>query len=348
MDAPPVQYVKTSDGYDIAYAVSGEGRPFVLMPNLSAWNTEQLWRHPTFGAGFGALASRFHLIQYDARGTGNSTRGLKPDHSYEGYILDLEAVVQRLGLEDFVIEAQITGAHAALRYLTRHPGQVAGLILRSPMPVAGAVGLKNWEGVYTNQWEAYLRHGLSIFWPGDVEDWVKFYGENTSQANFILASQTIINSHVEEILPLISTPVLVITPRNMPNPPFLDNSRAYASLITNSQLILYDHDFWDILSTGGPGKPSALSIIEGFVAGLPPAGNRPTAPPTTAALPDGLSERELQVLRLLASGKSNPEIAKELFITRNTVQNHVGSILIKTNLTNRAQAAVYARDHGIG
>jgi DNA-binding NarL/FixJ family response regulator len=60
-----------------------------------------------------------------------------------------------------------------------------------------------------------------------------------------------------------------------------------------------------------------------------------------------LSSRELDVLRLLAAGKSNPEIAKELFITRNTVQNHVSSILIKTNLTNRAQAAVFAKEHGI-
>lgn len=347
MDAPPVQYVKTSDGYDIAFSVSGEGRPFVLMPNLTASNTEQLWRHPTFGAGFGALASRFHLIQYDSRGTGNSTRGLKPDHSWNRYVLDLEAVVQRLHLEYFVIDAEITAAHTALRYMTRHPDQVAGLILRSPIPVAGAVGLKNWENVYTNAWEMYLRQALPIFYPGDVEDWVKFYGENISHADYILAAQAIINSQVEEILPLISTPVLIITPRNMPNPPFLDNSRAYASLITNSQLILYDHDFWDILSTGGPGKPSALSLIEGFVAGLPPAGDRPTAPPATTALPDGLSERELEVLRLMAAGMSNPEIAKELFISRNTVQNHVGSILIKTNLKNRAQAAVYAEQRGL-
>jgi DNA-binding NarL/FixJ family response regulator len=65
------------------------------------------------------------------------------------------------------------------------------------------------------------------------------------------------------------------------------------------------------------------------------------------AAPDQLSERELEVLRLVAAGKSNPEIAKELFITRNTVQNHVSSILIKTNLSNRAQAAVYAKEHGI-
>jgi DNA-binding NarL/FixJ family response regulator len=60
-----------------------------------------------------------------------------------------------------------------------------------------------------------------------------------------------------------------------------------------------------------------------------------------------LSERELEVLRLLAQGKSNPEIAKELFITRNTVQNHVSSILIKTNLGNRTEAALYAKEHGL-
>lgn len=61
----------------------------------------------------------------------------------------------------------------------------------------------------------------------------------------------------------------------------------------------------------------------------------------------GLSQREIEVIRLVAAGRSNPEIARELFLTRNTVQNHVSSILTKTNLTNRAQAAVYAQQHGL-
>jgi DNA-binding NarL/FixJ family response regulator len=75
----------------------------------------------------------------------------------------------------------------------------------------------------------------------------------------------------------------------------------------------------------------------------------PAQPAVSAAggSPDGLSSREVEVPRLLAQGKSNPEIAKELFITRNTVQNHVSNILIKTNLQNRAQAAVYATEHGL-
>jgi DNA-binding NarL/FixJ family response regulator len=60
-----------------------------------------------------------------------------------------------------------------------------------------------------------------------------------------------------------------------------------------------------------------------------------------------LSERELQVLRLLADGKGNAEIAAELFISPKTVKNHIASILVKLQMENRIQAAVYAVRSGI-
>jgi DNA-binding NarL/FixJ family response regulator len=63
--------------------------------------------------------------------------------------------------------------------------------------------------------------------------------------------------------------------------------------------------------------------------------------------PDGLSEREVEVLRLVAAGKSNAQIADELVISVNTVQRHVGNILNKTGLANRTQAASYAHRAGI-
>jgi DNA-binding CsgD family transcriptional regulator len=63
--------------------------------------------------------------------------------------------------------------------------------------------------------------------------------------------------------------------------------------------------------------------------------------------PDGLSEREVEVLRLVAAGKSNARIADELVISVNTVQRHVGNILNKTGMTNRTQAAAYAHGAGI-
>jgi len=59
-----------------------------------------------------------------------------------------------------------------------------------------------------------------------------------------------------------------------------------------------------------------------------------------------LSEREMQVLALVAKGKSNAEIAKELHLSATTVRNHVSVILSKLNLSNRIEAAIYAvRNH---
>ena len=50
---------------------------------------------------------------------------------------------------------------------------------------------------------------------------------------------------------------------------------------------------------------------------------------------------------LVAAGKSNLDIAEELRISRNTVRRHVANILLKMGATNRTQAAMFARDHGI-
>ena len=58
--------------------------------------------------------------------------------------------------------------------------------------------------------------------------------------------------------------------------------------------------------------------------------------------PAGLSEREAQVLRFVAAGKSNRQIADVLFVSPNTVANHVRSILSKTQSNNRTEAAAFA------
>ena len=67
--------------------------------------------------------------------------------------------------------------------------------------------------------------------------------------------------------------------------------------------------------------------------------------PLSAAGPDNLTEREVEVLRLLAAGLSNRAIGERLYISTNTAANHVRSILLKTGAANRTQAAMYAADH---
>jgi DNA-binding NarL/FixJ family response regulator len=60
-----------------------------------------------------------------------------------------------------------------------------------------------------------------------------------------------------------------------------------------------------------------------------------------------LTERELEVLRLIARGATNREIAEALVISEGTVKNHISNILGRLNLRDRTQAAIYARDHGL-
>ena len=64
-------------------------------------------------------------------------------------------------------------------------------------------------------------------------------------------------------------------------------------------------------------------------------------------LPDGLTQREVEVLRLVAAGRTDREIADELMIAPRTATTHVGHILTKTNSANRAEAAVYAARQGL-
>lgn len=67
----------------------------------------------------------------------------------------------------------------------------------------------------------------------------------------------------------------------------------------------------------------------------------------SSALPDGLSSREVEVLRLVAAGRTSREIADDLVLSRRTVDHHVANILSKISARRRADAAAYARRHGL-
>ncbi len=87
------------------------------------------------------------------------------------------------------------------------------------------------------------------------------------------------------------------------------------------------------------------SVLESQVASK--IMNRFRQPKSQSAAHDELTEREMEVLRLIAKGKSNQEVADELFIGVKTVKFHVTNILAKLGVEDRTQAAIYAYKHGL-
>lgn len=73
----------------------------------------------------------------------------------------------------------------------------------------------------------------------------------------------------------------------------------------------------------------------------------PEPGPGGGPLPDGLTDREAEILRLIAQGLNNPEIAARLFVTSHTVKSHINRIFAKTGSRDRAAAIRYAHEHGL-
>ena len=79
----------------------------------------------------------------------------------------------------------------------------------------------------------------------------------------------------------------------------------------------------------------------------PPAPATAPAPASRLDLPDELTPREVEVLKLIAAGQSNAEIADALFLSGATVKTHINRIFYKTGARDRAQAVRYAYQHGL-
>ena len=97
----------------------------------------------------------------------------------------------------------------------------------------------------------------------------------------------------------------------------------------------------------GAGGPARGHDARG--SGVPPPGAAPEpAPAAPAPPPDGLTQREAEILGLIARGLTNPEIAAQLFLSNHTIKTHISRIFAKTGSRDRAAAIGYAHRHNIG
>ena len=166
-------------------------------------------------------------------------------------------------------------------------------------------------------------------------------------------------------------PDVVVMDLKMPGMTGVDATRQIASLAPLTRVVVLtisdeDEDVLDAIFAGACGYLLKDSSIEDLVAGVRAAavGESLISPAIAARVlthlraagaaagelapvRTELSDRELQVLKLLAGGKDNAEIARELVISPKTVKNHISNILAKLQIENRIQAAVYAVRAGL-
>jgi class 3 adenylate cyclase len=123
---PRIQYTRTKDGVNIAFASMGEGPPLVRLPQPGFSHVQREWA--IFSYIFQQFIRTFRLIWYDARGTGLSDRDAI-DFSMEAMMRDLEAVIDRTGLRSFAVLAFTDAVPIAVTYVARFPDRVSHLIL---------------------------------------------------------------------------------------------------------------------------------------------------------------------------------------------------------------------------
>ena len=166
-------------------------------------------------------------------------------------------------------------------------------------------------------------------------------------------------------------PDVVIMDLKMPGLTGVETTRQVSSIAPRTRVVVLtisadDDDVMDAVMAGACGYLLKDSSIDQLIAGIRAAagGDSLISPQIAAkllqrlraqtadavaarAIRTELSERELEVLRLIANGKDNAEIARELYISPKTVKNHISNILMKLQIENRIQAAVYAVRSGI-
>lgn len=236
-----MQYVTTADGVRIAFAVAGHGWPVLRVPNAPFSHCQLEWRFSTF---YDRLAERWMVIPFDPRDTGLSDRGVQ-DVSLEARLLDLDAVVARVGLERFAVHGIGFNGSLAIAYAVRHPERVSHLILddsfarpadylRTPRSRALAELAEDWDAFTEHL--AFMAYGLGR---EEARPYVEFFNACVNQEDAIRMFTALRDVDVTDLLSQVGSPTLVCqhTGGKMGS---LDASRELASRIPNAELVVVE------------------------------------------------------------------------------------------------------------
>jgi class 3 adenylate cyclase len=326
---PRIQYAKTSDGVSIAYWTLGEGTPFVHMP-MAFSHGELEWQIPEWRRWYECLAHKRKLVRYDGRGYGLSDRDVT-NYSLEAQVLDLEAVVDGLGLERFALFAPLHLGPVAIAYTTRHPERVSHLLpwctwarasdyYRSPqVQTLGSLRDKDWE-IYT---ETIARAFLG--WSGgeQASRIAAYYRESGTQEALQRFVQAADQFDATSLLPQVKSPTLVLHRRQL-QLVGVELAKGLATQIPGARLALLEGD--RAVPFAGDMEAVAEAIDEFLGEG------EEAAPEPRLAAPVGLQtilftdiEGSTAMTQRLGDAKAREVLREHERITRDCLREHGGS-----------------------
>jgi DNA-binding CsgD family transcriptional regulator len=289
------------------------------------------------------LPAGYRTTTFDRRGIGVSAREVV-DVGLERQVDDLQALADHLKLSSFDLWCFGDGAAAGVTFVVRHPERVNRLILYTPWAYvprsAVAERTAAWDALIRADWGLASRAFAQMLYPkGPLdaqESSTKAIRETQSPEMARRYLDYVFSYDIRDDLAKLALPVLVISREGPGKPPLIpvETVRLVASAIPGARFVAYDR------------APAACPYYEhriyhGVVCEfLADSGREMHLSPT-------LTGREVEVLRLVAQGLTNAEIADELVISRNTADRHVSNILAKTGSANRAQAVLYAARHSL-
>jgi len=216
---PRIQYAKTSDGVNIAFAEAGEGRTLIAMIAPAFSHAELSWE--AWANILPPLASRFRTAWYDARGTGLSDRHAI-DFSTEAMIRDLEGVVAGTGFDSFVLVAWCNAVPTAVTYAVAHPERVSHLILGDAFTTLSDISqtpaYQASVALLEMDWLLFTETFGQVLWGYANPEFGRQFGEFMRACSEPEAHQalwrTFRSYDVTAFLPRVTAPTLVIQNKN--------------------------------------------------------------------------------------------------------------------------------------
>ncbi len=344
---PVLEYVRTPDEVTIAHASTGTGPPIVMMPGVPFSNLAAEWRIPVMRGAFLALADELRLVQYDGRGTGHSQRDVS-DVSFDAMLRDLEAVIAAQHLERFALLGFYHSCLHALAYAARHPERVTAVVLFGGVArgwdVMRGPGTQALLSLIEQDWDTFVESATHAWlgWPAGEDgrlaaEWFRT-ATTPAMARAVLREASAID--VTDELPSIRCPVLVLHRAGTPVP--LESSQDLVERLPHGRLQMLGGTAASLFFET---PNEVVDAISSFVLGDRPA-RMPRAGRAVPPAP-GLSPRELDVLRLIAAGETNAEIARRLDLSINTVERHAANVYRKIEARGRADATAFAIRNGL-